>query len=204
MFASRKGDEPMTEIKEYGSVRIGHATFTLRDLEIRDIEAIVSYWHDSPTEYLESVGADTSKVKTREDTARAFRQSIKGVRERFGRATLIVSQGERVIGYTNINYKADAVAYAHVHLIAPELRGTGLAAQLFRLAVSVFLTEFPTRELRFQANTKNQRVNRYLQKMGLTPCKTEYLDDPDGMARAGTFNLYILDPTQFSETQKAP
>jgi hypothetical protein len=40
--------------------------------------------------------------------------------------------------------------------------------------------------------------------MGLTPCKTEYLDDPDGMARAGTFNLYILDPTQFSETQKAP
>lgn len=183
--------------KVYGSVQVGKRVFTLRDLREDDIEAIVCYWHDSEPEYLESLGVDLNKLKNRDATAAVFRASLKGQRGRYDRATLVFAHDDKAVGYTNINYKDGGVAYAHVHVIYPEYRNIGFVSKLFETGVRVFLTEFPTNELRFQTNAVNRRINRYLEKLGMSIWQTEYVANPDGMARPGTYHLYIVDRQRF-------
>ena len=182
----------MTKSKVYASVQVSDRTIELRDIQEEDVAPIVRYWHDSDHRYLESLGVDINKLRTREETAALFKKSLRATRAPFDRATLVFSDNEKAIGYTNLNYRDEGVAYAHVHILYPEYLGLGFMSELFQPAVRVFFTEFPTRELRFETSTTNARINRYLEKVGMVVSKTEYVENPDGMARAGLFNLYVV------------
>lgn len=172
--------------------------FRLRDLTEEDIPKLVSYWADASPEYIRSIGAEPRKVPPREKLAELYRTALPGAGPQRPRVFFVAETAEgHVIGYTNLLIKSKDESYAHVHILDPEYRGKGLAQALFPLAIQCFFAVTEVSKILLQTSPENERVNRLLQTVGLTPERT-YLDNPDGMARPGAFNVYTLERHLFA------
>jgi len=162
----------------------------LRDLEERDVPALVSYWFDGPPGFLRAIGVDPQKDPSREEMAQRLRASLAppGALER---AYFVADLGERPVAYTNLNFRSSRLAYAHVHVLDAALRHQGLASALFARTFAVFFERLPLDEIVMETSPENVAVNRQLQGLGLEP-RPAVIDSPDGMARPGRFNVYAV------------
>jgi RimJ/RimL family protein N-acetyltransferase len=180
---------------EHYRTRFQDRDIVLRDLEERDIATLVSYWFDSPSAYLTSIGVDVTKLRSRDEMAARLRASIgAAVPER---AYFVVAADDRVLAYTNLNFRTPEVAYAHVHILDDALRGRGFASQLMVRAFQLFFERFPLERVVLETSPENLGVNGLLQKFGLRP-EVRDLDVPDGMARPGRFNVYTVERAQMA------
>jgi RimJ/RimL family protein N-acetyltransferase len=175
----------------YETIEVNGKKISVCDIQEDDIAIIVDYWHNSDEAFLDSMGVDHAKITSREATAAKFIDSIPSNRGEFSRMTLIFKHDNKPIGYTNVNFDKDRIGYAHVHIINANYRQIGFVARLFKRCIDIYKNEFDVKDLRFQTNTENRRINRYLEKMGYKIAGTDYIDKPDGMARPGWYHTYI-------------
>jgi RimJ/RimL family protein N-acetyltransferase len=169
----------------------------LRDLQEEDIPALVSYWADSSPEYIRSIGADPRKVPSRDQLQTTYRSALPENGPGRSRIVLIAESIKgNLIGYTNLSIKSAEESYAHVHILDPAYRSRGVAQALFPRAMRQFFRLVPIRKILMQTSPENQRVNRFLQAVGLTPERV-HIENPDGMARPGEFNVYTLERRLF-------
>lgn len=178
----------------------------VRDIQESDIQEIVDYWHKSEPKFLESINVDISKIVSEEETARIFRLCVPENRQEGDRITLVACHGDRVVGYTNLNFFGDKEAkeaYAHVHTIDPKYRSKGVAAFVFKQVVHLFFSHFGLRTLKLQTSASNTRINNLLRRQGLLPVNKIYMEKPDGMAKPGYFYVYDVpkDPFLMSKTE---
>lgn len=171
--------------------------FMVRDIQESDIPAIVDYWHKSTPEFLTSIGVDTNKLVSEEETAGLFRRSLPENRQENDRFTLVACLGDQAVGYTNLNFVGDKQAYGHVHIIDPKYRNKGVAAFLFKQVVGLFFRHFNLNTLKFQTSASNHRINALLTRQGLVPNEKVYIEKPDGMARPGHFYIYDVPKNVF-------
>jgi RimJ/RimL family protein N-acetyltransferase len=169
---------------------------SVRELAQSDIPAIVSYWHESPPEYLQSMGADPSKLTSRAKTEEKFSSALPSADSTGASAprrhvAIAIELGERLVAYTNAYVDDDRKGHAHVHILDPELRRQGLGSTLFLRVVALYFEHYGLNALVFQTNPDSHGINRLLQSFGLQP---KLIDDqnPSGMARAGLFNWYQI------------
>jgi len=176
---------------EHDRIRFDETEFILRDVEERDVPAIVSYWHDSPPEYLRSIGLDVGRLPSREEMAKRLRaMATSGGLAR--RATLVCESGGRPVGVGTLRTGMEKKqGYAHTHILDDALRGRGLGHLLLVPVFGAWFRSFPVDEIIAQVVPENARVNRALQKSGLVPTKVE-LENPGGMMRPGAFNVYTI------------
>jgi RimJ/RimL family protein N-acetyltransferase len=169
----------------------------LRDLQEEDIPALVSYWLDSSPEYIRSIGADPRKIPSRDQLLATYRSALPEHGAGRSRVVLVVESAEgHLIAYTNLTIKSADESYAHVHILDPAYRSRGIAQTLFPHAIRQFFRLVPIRKILMQTSPENQRVNRFLQAVGLTP-EQVHIANPDGMARPGDFNVYTLERRLF-------
>ena len=60
---------------------------------------------------------------------------------------------------------------------------------LFPEVLATFFLLFPLERIEMQTHRDNKKIDRLLRRFGLTP-RQEFLSAPDGLARAGDFNIY--------------
>jgi RimJ/RimL family protein N-acetyltransferase len=174
----------------------------LRDIEEKDIPALVSYWADSSPEYIRSIGADPRKVPSRDQLAAGYRSALP--QNGPGRTRLVLigeSPTGHLIGYTNLSIKSADESYAHVHILDPAYRARGVGQAMFPHVLRQFFLLMPIRKIMMQTSPENNRVNRFLQAVGLTP-EHVHLAEPDGMARPGEFYVYTLARRLFIPEQR--
>ena len=187
---------------EYHRANLEGKALVIRDIEQADIEALVDYWHSATPTYVRSIGALPEKIGPRSATAEIFVRSLMYQPGQPGRVTFVVQHGDELIGYTHLNIDEEFTAYAHAHVIHPGLRGRGLASLLFRAMIAAFTT-CGIERLYFQTSAENEHINNLLVKFGLTAEQIQ-LDEPDGMARPGMFNLYRIDKSAMLSLQEQP
>jgi RimJ/RimL family protein N-acetyltransferase len=176
-------------------VPFGDGWLVVRDMNESDIEPFVSYWHDGGAN-LEFLGIDRAKLGSREHTRSRFREYCRrdGSPEVIG---FTFCHDNRVIGYTNINIMGRPKGYVHVHLTDPQARSRGILSTIFLHSLPVIashvLRELPIDGLVLETRTRNLGINRVMQKTGLRPTATRYLENPDGVAGPGEFNIFELD-----------
>jgi len=174
---------------EYLRTKFGEMEIVIRDLEESDVPALVEYWHGSTPDYLYSIGVDLSKLTTREETRQRLLASLEAAGKR-SRITLVVAAaGGKPLAYSNANLGADGVGYVHAHVLDPALRRLGFASTAFLGVLSTFCTHFGIEKLVFQTSPENEAINRLVQRFGFVP-RQVHLEQPDGMARPGLFNVY--------------
>lgn len=170
---------------------LGSLQGSVRELAQSDIAAIVSYWHESPADYLRSMGADPNKLTCRTKTEAKFSTALPGASSPRRHIAIAVELGARLVAYTNAYLDDERKGHAHVHILKPELRRAGLGAVLFVRIATLYFEHYGLRALVFQTHPDSTGINRLLQGFGLQP---KLIDDqnPSGMARPGLFNLYQL------------
>jgi hypothetical protein len=161
---------------------------TARPLRSDDLDALVAYWQDSPQSYLASLGVDPAKIGTREQTRARFASAL----EPGAQASIVVAEidGE-LVAYTSMRVTAPGAAVAHFHTLRRDPLVRRAVYDLFPRVTAAIAAQLGVARLRFEPSIANRGINGYLQSFGLRP-RRERLDQPDGLARAGEFNVYEL------------
>jgi RimJ/RimL family protein N-acetyltransferase len=163
----------------------------VRELADPDLPALVRYWHESPPEYLESMGVDLRKLASPAATEARFRDALPGALGPQRHVALAIDVLDRFVAYTNAYLDDRRVGHAHVHVLDPALRRRGLGSQLFRRVLGLYFEHFRVTELALQTHADNPAIERLLQSFGLQP-QLVHDPDPSGMARAGLFHQYRI------------
>lgn len=174
----------------YFAEKIDKFEVTVRDIELQDIGPIADYWHDSDSEYLESIGVDINKIVSRDITISTFESALPNIRGDQDRIVLIFEVDNKIIGYTNVNFNQTGDPFAHVHITDYKYRNKGIIPSVFFKVITVFYDYFNIKKLYLQTNIKNKKINNLLFKKNITNIKTEYISKPDGMGAIGTYNLF--------------
>ncbi|MBO2448578.1 hypothetical protein J4573_15855 [Actinomadura barringtoniae] len=165
-------------------------------MEPQDIEPFVSYWHDGGAD-LAFLGIDLDKLGAREDTRKRFLDLCRRGEPKDRAVGFTFHLNDSVIGYTNINIQGRPKGYLHVHLTDPAARRRGVVSAILLQSLPVLadhvLTEYPIDGLVLETRTRNVGINRVVRSVGLRPASTGHLEDPDGLAGPGEFNVYDLD-----------
>lgn len=151
---------------------------SVRPMEGKDIDALVSYWFDSSPVYLEGMGVDTSKMPTKS----AWREMLETqlhlpIENR--RSYCIIWEVDGVsIGHCNTNPTSfGEEAYMHLHLWKSLERQKGLGTAFVRMTVPRFFQDLELKTLYCQPYALNIAPNRTLEKAGFRFIK-EYVTVP--------------------------
>jgi RimJ/RimL family protein N-acetyltransferase len=159
-----------------------------REVRPEDLDALVAYWHESSPDYLASLGVDPAKLGSREETrARLSPSGEPGRRS----VTVVAEVDGELVAYTNMRVVEPGTACAHLHTLRRDRLVRRVVYALFPQVTVAAASDLGVVRLRFETTVGNDGINRYLQRFGLEP-RRRWLDDPDGLARAGEFNVYEL------------
>jgi RimJ/RimL family protein N-acetyltransferase len=159
-----------------------------RPLREDDLDALVAYWHESPLEYLASLGVDPRKLGSPAETRERLRA---GLAPDAGTLCVVAEIDGELIAYSNVVVREEKTAYAHLHTLRDDPWDRRAVYALFPQVTAAALESLGATRLRFETSVGNHGINRYLQSFGLQPQRL-LLSEPDGMARPGEFNVYEL------------
>ena len=167
----------------------------IRDIEDTDIPQFVSYWHDGVAD-LAFLGIDPEKLGSRAETANRLRSYRRGGPNPEAVAFTFF-RDDAAIGYTNVNIQGRPYGYLHVHLTDERVRRSGVVSAILQRSVGVLYEDvvlaYGLRGVVLETRTRNAGINRVLTKAGFVPDRTEFLEDPDGLAGPGEFNVSVLE-----------
>jgi len=172
----------------------------VRDAIAEDVDAFVSYWHESGDAHLQFLGIDRAKLGTVEDTRKRFLEMRRQGPDQASIAFTITLNGV-VIGYTNINRYGPNDNYPHLHTYRSSVKSAaqfakpvkrdnraGVAGALIGSILEMHFRLFPIRRLVLQTRTRNKRINGALD-LYLPVAETRHFDNPDGVAGPGEFHV---------------
>lgn len=172
----------------HASVKTTEGLAALRDLAADDIPAIVDYWLQSPTEFLDAMGIDRARLGTAEEIRQRFVTAIRNGDSAQSRIAWAITIEQRLAGYTLLNRYSDEVNYSHWHIILPELRARGISSALYPHRIKTYFDLTPMTRLIHQTRTRNAGVNRMLDRF-VPVAETKYIEKPDGVALPGEFHV---------------
>src|SRR5262249_46785271 len=136
-------------------------TIVVRDLIKDDIETIVDYWHESDHGFLYSLGADLSKLTSRDSTRQRLLSSLSKGPEP-SRAYFVITSGGSILAYTNLNFRSSNEACAHFHVLKRTARVKAAMYVLFPDIMRAFFSLFPLQRIEMQTLPENHSIDRLL------------------------------------------
>lgn len=145
----------------------------IREMALEEVDLIIDYFHDSTPEHLEVLGVDPTRLPSRkrwrERFAREYEQAV------HDRSTLLVvwELDDVPVGFST----ADKIVYGeqahmHLHVIAPQQRGSGIGSACVRETVDLYFEALALQRLFCEPNAFNVAPNRTLQSAGFRYVKT--------------------------------
>src|SRR5262245_17551952 len=175
---------------DYFKAEIFGKSLVIRDMVEDDVETIVRYWHDGNSKFLYSLGADPSKLVSRDATRERLHASLrKSIQP--NKAYFVVAAETELLAYTNLSFRSESEACAHFHVLQRTPRVKATMYVLFPNMVKLFFAQFRLERIEMQTLPENRNIDRLLRRFGLK-ARRAFLDNPDGFGRPGELNIWEL------------
>jgi RimJ/RimL family protein N-acetyltransferase len=146
---------------------------TVRDLQINDIEKIVDYFVMADTEFLYGMGADKSKLPSREAWIKKLELEVQKPLSTKEFYYIIWLLDNQAIGHSNINtIEIGKSATMHLHLWDIKNRKSGLGLDFLKMTIPYYFNNFGLEKLICEPYSKNVAPNKVLTKLGFELVKT--------------------------------
>jgi RimJ/RimL family protein N-acetyltransferase len=167
--------------------RVDPRSVSVRDLAEADIPFVLDYWFRSPPDFIESLGADLTKIPAESQFADSLLQRVR-MNEPLARSKLsslaILCDGQ-FVGFHNLSPLTEGdFGVFHAHISRPEFRRRGVAACSYPQACRVFLERFDLRRILFKTPLQNVGAIGVKEKLGIRCIGEEIVDF--GVMRPGT------------------
>jgi hypothetical protein len=159
----------------------------LRDLEVRDIAAVVAYWHEGGADFF-TMNVDTAKLGTPDDTCKRFEASLRTGDPNQKRIGFAIDLDGRMVGYTVLSQHSAEINYSHWHIIEKDKRIGGISTALYPHRIKAYFDSSGMARLIHQTSVRNQGVNRMLDNY-VPVAETRWVERLDGAGAPGDYHL---------------
>jgi len=169
------------------ATRVDPRSVSVRDLSEADVPPVLDYWFRSPPGFIESLGADPTKLPSEAEFGDSLRRRIRAAEDpaRSRLTSLAILHDGRFVGFHNLNPLVEGdFGVFHAHIARPELRRRGVAERSYPLACRIFLQRFDLKRILFKTPVQNVGAIRVKEKLGIRCVGEEVVDF--GIIRAGT------------------
>jgi RimJ/RimL family protein N-acetyltransferase len=155
----------------------------IRRYEERDIPFHKSYVYDSPKEFLDGIGFDTTSRRTREE----FGEFLKGrISETAGTSrpnALIAELNHRAVAIVplDLHKYVDGLPRLHFHIFDPSLRGQGLGGPILKACAEELSKMTGFNKFMIEPKASNERMNRLMRKLGFRYVRDYMLSGKPGV-----------------------
>ena len=151
---------------------------SVRELRQSDIGDLVNYWHTASESYLQGMGADKTKLPSREEFVQSLTNHINTPIEQRISYCVIWEVDGKPAGHSNTNpTKYGEDAFMHLHLWNSGQRQKGLGAELVKLTLPYYFNKLRLKKLYSEPYALNPAPNKTFQKLGFELVK-EYITIP--------------------------
>lgn len=140
---------------------------SIRPLELKDINAISSYWTESPHSFLKAMGVDITKLPTSGQMAAMLEGQLALPIEQRRSNCVIWELNGHAIGHCNTNPTTFGdEAFMHLHLWQPENRIKGMGLAFVRLTIPWFFNYLKLKRLYSEPFALNPAPSKTLENAG--------------------------------------
>ena len=165
---------------------------SVRELEIHEIGRMVDYFITAKDSFLKGMGADKSKLPTRDDWIQKLELDFNKPYDEKEFYYILWLVNNQPIGHSNINQiEFGNTAMMHLHLWNTETRKKGLGIDFLRMTLPYYFKKFELQKLICEPNSKNVAPNKVLKKLGFE-CIRTYDTTPGQINFIQTVNRYEL------------
>lgn len=177
----------MSQRVQHARVATRSGTASLRDLEPKDVAAIVSYWHGGAADFF-TMNVDISKLGTPDDTRMRFEASLRTGDPRQQRIGFAIDLEDKMVGYTVLSQQTADTNYSHWHIVAKDKRIGGISTALYPHRIKAYFETSSIARLIHQTSVRNDGVNRMLDKF-VPVAETRWVEQLDGAGAPGEYHL---------------
>jgi RimJ/RimL family protein N-acetyltransferase len=150
----------------------------VRELRESDIELIIQYWLSSDKSFLEGMGADITRIPSRDEWDKMLSEQLSQPFEEKKSYCVIWEVGGRPIGHSNVNKIIfGEEAYMHLHMWNESLRQKGMGTALVKKSTPYYFENLKLKKLYCEPYALNPAPNNVLKKIGFKFIK-EYRTTP--------------------------
>ncbi|MCF8245970.1 MAG: GNAT family N-acetyltransferase [Saprospiraceae bacterium] len=166
---------------------------SVREISSGDIDAIANYWLNADADYLRGMGAEKTKLPSREQWHQMLSaQLAEGYPEKQAYAIIWELNGQP-IGHSNVNKIVfGEEAYLHLHLWHPAHRKGGHGLAFLKMTIPFFFKNMQLKRLYCEPFALNPAPNRTLPKLGFSFVKN-YVTTPGSINFEQEVNLWVLE-----------
>ena len=156
--------------QNYEILKTNSGEILIRTYEEKDIEQHLNYLFESPIDFLESIGFDTSKMKSRIQWEKSIRARRAKAIEKNDPPSIIVAElkGTAISMVFLDQSNPDGVSRLHFHIFDPALRGKGLGGLIFTAGVKALAQIHGIRRFLIEPKASNKPMNGLMKKLGFT------------------------------------
>lgn len=138
-----------------------------RELQSRDAELVVRYFHDATPDFLKGMGVDRNKLPPADEWISMIHSDLEKPFDQKEYFYVIWMYENKPIGHSNINkIKYGQEAYMHLHLWTEDRRARGIGTSLVRLSLPYYFQNFKLNELYCEPYALNPAPNKTLEGIG--------------------------------------
>ena len=119
-----------------GKLMRNNLDISVRELKIIDLDLLANYWYQADSAYLRSMGADQSKLPTRDRMIQALTKQVKSpIKDKKSYALIWELDGKQ-IGHSNVNNLTfGEEGTMHLHLWQVDNRKKGIGTKLVQILI---------------------------------------------------------------------
>jgi RimJ/RimL family protein N-acetyltransferase len=139
----------------------------VRPFELRDVDYQLSYIQDSPRQFLEQLGFDTSKLLDRESHKKFLIQRTESEQREKTFHFVVAQLNEKTIAAASLPLSVHQdVPRAHFHIYSEEHRGKGLGVPILKAALKLLMNFHQVNRIYIEPKIDNTRMNKLMSKAG--------------------------------------
>jgi len=172
---------------------------TVREIEAKDIDALSSYWADSPSEFLVSMGVDLDKIPDREQLKSGLSEQLNQPYNEKKSYCIMWEVDGNAIGHSNVNkiiYGKEA--YMHLHLWNNKYRKQGYGSTFVKKTLPYFFKNLKLETLFCEPYSLNPAPNKTLERLGFKFVR-EYVTVPNWINFEQQVNLWEMSSDEFEK-----
>ncbi len=174
---------------------------TIRELDLGDINPVISYFLEADDDFLKIMGVDRKKLPAKGDWRKLFLEEFDRSISSKKSFYLIWMLDGKPVGHSNINkIEYENEAYMHLHLWDQDKRQSGNGEFFAGKCIAMYFKLFKLEKLFCEPHALNPGVNKMLKKIGFDLVK-EYDTVPGGINFHQPVNRWVLPREKFIEPE---
>ena len=172
----------------------------LREMQKRDVDFIVNYFHSASPEFLLEMGADPGKLPSKNNWKELLFEQLKKPLENKEFYYIIWILDKEPFAHSNINgIKFGKEAYMHLHIWHSDKRRKGMGEYFIKKTLPYYFDNFQLEKLYCEPYSKNPAPNKILEKIEFQFLK-EHWTTPGWISFHQSVNRWVMTKKKYLET----